>query len=105
MPPISLAPVSGRYLSFAEREEIAILHAQHFGIRDIARLIVLCQIRSGGLLKNDMRSFSHSGRSSKKSAVTMSRIQFRTSGNVGSGVVPRRRSNWRNVNASAAITA
>ena len=46
MPPISLAPLSGRYLSFAEREEIAILHAQHFGIRDIARLIVLCQIHS-----------------------------------------------------------
>ncbi len=39
MPPSSLAPLSGRYLSFAEREEIAILHAQHFGIRDIARLI------------------------------------------------------------------
>ena len=28
MPPISLAPVSGRYLSCAEREEIAILRAQ-----------------------------------------------------------------------------
>ena len=28
MPPMCLAPVSGRYLSFAEREEIAILHAQ-----------------------------------------------------------------------------
>jgi hypothetical protein len=28
MPPISLAPLSGRYLSFAEREEIAILRAQ-----------------------------------------------------------------------------
>jgi hypothetical protein len=27
MPPISLAPLSGRYLSFAEREEIAILRA------------------------------------------------------------------------------
>src|SRR6266511_5712106 len=37
MPPISLAPVSGRYLSFAEREEIAILHAQHVGVRGIAR--------------------------------------------------------------------
>ena len=31
MPPISLGPVSGRYLSFAEREEIAILHAQGVG--------------------------------------------------------------------------
>jgi IS30 family transposase len=37
MPPISLAPASGRYLSFAEREEIAILHAQAVGVRQIAR--------------------------------------------------------------------
>jgi hypothetical protein len=28
MPSLTLVPVSGRYLSFAEREEIAILHAQ-----------------------------------------------------------------------------
>src|SRR6266702_7408517 len=33
MPPISLAPLSGRYLSFAEREEIAILYAQRVGVR------------------------------------------------------------------------
>src|SRR5215207_9137075 len=39
MPPISLAPLSGRYLSLAEREDIAILHAQHVGIRDIARRV------------------------------------------------------------------
>jgi len=37
MPPLNLAPVSGRYLSFAEREEITILHAQDVGVRDIAR--------------------------------------------------------------------
>src|SRR5213080_3387333 len=37
MPPISLGPLSGRYLSFAEREEIAILHAQRVGVREIAR--------------------------------------------------------------------
>ena len=36
MPPISLAPRSARYLSFAEREEIAILRAQGAGVRDIA---------------------------------------------------------------------
>ena len=36
MPSISLAPLSGRYLSFAEREEIAILHAQRRGVRVIA---------------------------------------------------------------------
>jgi hypothetical protein len=37
MPPISLDPPSGRYLSFAEREEIAVLRAQGRGVRDIAR--------------------------------------------------------------------
>ena len=37
MPPIALTPVSGRYLSFVEREEIAILHAKHCGVRAIAR--------------------------------------------------------------------
>jgi IS30 family transposase len=37
MPPLVLAPVSGRYLSFAEREEIAILRTQHQGVREIAR--------------------------------------------------------------------
>ena len=37
MPPISLAEPSGRYLSFAEREEIALLKAQDQGVRDIAR--------------------------------------------------------------------
>jgi IS30 family transposase len=37
MPSISLAPLSGRYLSFAERVEIAILGAQGAGVRQIAR--------------------------------------------------------------------
>ena len=37
MPPICLAEPTGRYLSFAEREEIALLNAQHHGVREIAR--------------------------------------------------------------------
>jgi IS30 family transposase len=37
MPTISLAPLSGRYLSFAEREEITILTARDCGVRQIAR--------------------------------------------------------------------
>ena len=37
MPPISVAPRSARYVSFAEREEIAVLRAQGAGVRDIAR--------------------------------------------------------------------
>ena len=39
MPPSRLAPLSGRYLSFEEREEIAIFHAQGCGVREIARRI------------------------------------------------------------------
>ena len=39
MPPISLAPTADRYLRFAEREGIAILHAQHVGVREIARRV------------------------------------------------------------------
>lgn len=37
MAPISLLPHSGRYLSFAEREELALLKAERHGIREIAR--------------------------------------------------------------------
>jgi IS30 family transposase len=37
MPSVSQAPLSGRYLSFVEREEIALLRASGSGIRAIAR--------------------------------------------------------------------
>jgi IS30 family transposase len=39
MPSVTQKPLSGRYLSFAEREEIAILRAQDRGVREIARQI------------------------------------------------------------------
>ena len=39
MPPLSLAAPSGRYLSFDEREEIALLCAEGGGVREIARRI------------------------------------------------------------------
>jgi len=39
MSSLTLAPLLGRYLSFEEREEIAILHAQRHGVREIARRI------------------------------------------------------------------
>ena len=35
--PTNLGSTSGKYLSFAEREEISLLHAQQLGIREIAR--------------------------------------------------------------------
>lgn len=37
MPTVTQAPLSGRYLSFAEREEIAILRARGYGVREVAR--------------------------------------------------------------------
>jgi IS30 family transposase len=37
MPNLILEPPSGRYLSFAEREEIALLRTQKHGVREIAR--------------------------------------------------------------------
>src|SRR6266704_6114356 len=51
MSPISLAAASRRYLSFAEREEIAILHAQHVGVRGIARQLG----RSASTISRELR--------------------------------------------------
>src|SRR5918999_5854954 len=39
MPSVALGPPSGRYLSFAEREEIAVLRARGCGVREIARAL------------------------------------------------------------------
>src|SRR5215218_5786971 len=39
MPSTSLAPLSGRYLSFTEREEITVLKAQGCGVREIAHRV------------------------------------------------------------------
>ena len=42
MPTFMLAPLSGRYLCFEEREEIALLRAQGIGVRAIARRLGRC---------------------------------------------------------------
>ena len=51
MPPISLDPPSGRYLSFAEREEVAVLRAQGGGVREIAR----CLGRAPSTISRELR--------------------------------------------------
>src|SRR5438552_1755760 len=51
MSPISLAPLSGRYLSLGEREEIAILHAQRVAVREIARRLG----RSASTISRELR--------------------------------------------------
>lgn len=39
MRPVSSTPVSGRYLSFVEREEIALMRARESGVREIGRVL------------------------------------------------------------------
>ncbi|MFJ3310056.1 IS30 family transposase [Streptomyces sp. NPDC086549] len=51
MPPISLAEPSGRYLTFEEREEIAILRATSKGVREIARALG----RAPGTISRELR--------------------------------------------------
>jgi IS30 family transposase len=51
MPPLSLAEPTGRYLSFSEREEIALLNAQGEGVRAIARALG----RDPGTISRELR--------------------------------------------------
>ena len=51
MPPTNLTPLAGRYLSFAEREEIALLRAQQCGVREIARRLE----RSASTVSRELR--------------------------------------------------
>lgn len=51
MAPLSLDEPAGRYLSFAEREEIALLKAQGKGVREIARAIG----RDAGTVSRELR--------------------------------------------------
>src|SRR5712691_7899120 len=60
MPPISLAPLSGRYLSFAERVEIALLHAQRLGVRGIARRLDRSPSTISRELRRNASTRSHS---------------------------------------------
>lgn len=49
--PANLTPQSGRYLSLAEREELALLRAQGHGVREIAR----CLGRSPSIVSRELR--------------------------------------------------
>jgi IS30 family transposase len=51
MPPSRFEPSTGRYLSFAEREEIAILRAYRYGVREIAKYLG----RSASTISRELR--------------------------------------------------
>jgi IS30 family transposase len=66
MPSVDPSPLSGRYLSFSEREEIAILKAQGVGVRETARRLG----RSPSTISRELR---------RNAATRSGRIEYRAS--------------------------
>ncbi|MFZ4246581.1 IS30 family transposase [Streptomyces griseoincarnatus] len=73
MPPISLAEPSGRYLTFEEREEIAILRAMSKGVREIARALG----RDPGTISRELRrnAATRSGKQEYRATVAQWKAQ------------------------------
>lgn len=73
MTPLSLEEPTGRYLSFAEREEIALLKAQDKGVREIARAIG----RDPGTVSRELRrnAATRSGRQEYRALVAQWKAQ------------------------------
>ena len=66
MPSVGLRPLSGRYLSFGEREEIALLRAGGAGVREIARRLR----RSPSTISRELR---------RNAATRSGRLEYRAS--------------------------
>ena len=73
MPPISLDEPSGRYLSFVEREEIALLRAQGKGVREIGRSTG----RDAGTISRELRrnAATRSGKQEYRATVAQWKAQ------------------------------
>ena len=73
MPPISLAEPAGRYLTFEEREEIAIQRAKGAGVRQIARSLQ----RDPGTISRELRrnAATRSGRQEYRATVAQWKAQ------------------------------
>ena len=73
MPPLSLDEPSGRYLSFVEREEIALLRAKGIGVREIARRVG----RNPGTISRELRrnAATRSGKSEYRPLVAQWKAQ------------------------------
>ncbi|MGN6037268.1 MULTISPECIES: IS30 family transposase [Brevibacterium] len=73
MPPISLAAPTGRYLSFEEREEIAIMRSTGLGVRQIARELG----RDPGTVSRELRrnAATRGGRSEYRAVVAQWKAQ------------------------------
>lgn len=66
MPSLDIAPLTGRYLSFLEREDIAVLHAQGVGVREIGRRVG----RSASTISRELR---------RNAATRGGKLQYRAS--------------------------
>lgn len=73
MSPLNLDEPSGRYLSFAEREEIALLRARNVGVREIARRIG----RNTGTISREIRrnAATRAGKSEYRALVAQWKAQ------------------------------
>jgi transposase, IS30 family len=73
MPPLSLDEPTGRHLSFAEREEIALLRARDAGVREIARRLG----RDPGTVSRELRrnAATRSGKRVYRAVVTQWKAQ------------------------------
>src|SRR4051795_5773103 len=73
MPPLSLAEPTGRYLSFHEREELALLRAQGLGVRAIARKLQ----RDPGTISRELRrnAATRSGKREYRATVAQWKVQ------------------------------
>jgi IS30 family transposase len=73
IPPLSLDEPTGRYLSFVEREEIALLNAQNHGVREIARRIG----RDPGTVSRELRrnAATRSGKQDYRAVVAQWKAQ------------------------------
>ncbi len=60
MPPIALARLSGRYLSFSHRKVIGIVHTQQLGAREITRRIGRSPSTASRKLRRNASTRSHS---------------------------------------------
>src|SRR4029453_1117272 len=78
MPTFMLAPLAGRYLSFEEREEIAVLKAQVPGVRQIARRLG----RDPSTISRELR---------RNAATRGGRLDYRASGGQGKAEMMARR--------------
>lgn len=76
MTPLCLEEPSGRFLSFAEREEIALLRAQDVGVREIARGVG----RDPGTISRELRrnAATRSGKQVSRALVAQWKAQHRS---------------------------